>query len=138
MQAESVTELKEKNQNLEEKRNRLKNIIILMRREQFGSKSERFTELTPDQLIFNEIENESTTLFAQPEATETITYERKKGRSKKKPFPEHLPREEKVIDLAESEKICPHDGTRLKEIGEERTEKLKTIPAQMSVLVEIK
>ena len=56
----------------------------------------------------------------------------------KKPFPENLPREEKIINLPDSEKTCPHDGTRLKEIGEERTEKLKTIPAQSTVVVEIK
>ena len=69
---------------------------------------------------------------------ESIRYDRKKGRGVKKPFPAHLEREERIIYLAENEKICPHDGTRLVEIGEEASEKLKAISAQYSVLVLIK
>jgi transposase len=110
----------------------LKNIIELMQRNQFGSTSEKV--LPPDQLLFNEIEVESKS--AIPEQTELITYTRKKGRGAKKPLPENLPREEVTIDLPESEKICPHDGSPLKEIGVETTEKLKIIPAQVSVVIE--
>ena len=50
-----------------------------------------------------------------------------RGLFKRKPWSDSLPREEKIIDLPEEEKFCPHDGTRLKEIGEERTDKLKTV-----------
>ena len=67
--------------------------------------------------------------------TETITYKRRKGRQKKQPFPEWLPREEVIIDIPEEEKVCPHDGTRLKQIGFDSTERIKTIPAQSSVVV---
>ena len=119
---------------------RLRGIVLLLKREKFGSKSERFENV--DQLVFNELEREASALPDESGESETVTvtYEKKKkqGRAPKKPFPENLPREEKIIDLPESEKTCPHDGTRLKEIGEERTEKLKTIPAQSTVLVEIK
>jgi transposase len=130
-----VTELEEENAFLRSELERYKGLLKLSSRDRFGSKSERIEE-NPEQLVFNEIEKEA----AFPEAleTETITYERKKGRGKKKPFPDHLPREEKIIDLPDEQKICPHDGHRLKEIGEERVEKLKTLPAQMSVIVEIK
>jgi transposase len=119
---------------------RLNGIILLLKRGKYGAKSERVEDIPAEQLLFNEIEKEAAALplLEGPESTETITYDRKKGRAKKKPFPEHLPREEKIIDLPEDEKTCPHDGTRLKEIGEERSEKLKTIPAQMSIVVEIK
>jgi transposase len=112
---------------------RLNNIIRQMKRDIFGSKSEKFIPI-PGQLLFNEIEIESAQLL--PAEVETITYTRKKGRGKKKPFPDHLPREEKIIDLKPEEKFCPHDGTALKQIGEERKEKLKTIPAKMSIVLE--
>ena len=96
-------------------------MVLLLKRDKFGSKSERFE--SPDQLVFNELEREAGALPDQTGESETITvtYEKKKkhGRATKKPFPENLPHEEKIIDLAESEKTCPHDGTWLKEIGEE-------------------
>ena len=134
---ESVVQIQEENQYLKTEIHRLNQIILLLKRDKFGPKSERVEALPPEQLVFNEFEREAAQPIAREE-TQSITYDRKKGRRKKKPFPDQLPREEKIIDLREEEKFCPHDGTRLKEIGEERTEKLKTVPAQMSVLVEIK
>ena len=98
---------------------------LKIRREKWGSKSESFEN--SDQLVFNEIEVEGKKL--EPLETETITYIRKKGRGKKKPYPESLEREELIVDLEECQKICPHDGTRLKKIGEDLTEKLKSYPA---------
>ena len=88
---------------------------LKIRREKWGSKSESFEN--SDQLVFNEIEVEGKKL--EPLETETITYIRKKGRGKKKPYPESLEREELIVDLEECQKICPHDGTRLKKIGED-------------------
>lgn len=133
----SIDSLLEENGNLKSEIERLHGIIRLMKRDKYGPKSERAQEIPLEQLIFNEIETESAKPLGEDE-TETITYKRKKGRGPKKPFPEHLPRETRIIDLPESEKRCPHDGYQLKEIGEERCEKLKTIPAQMSIVIEIK
>jgi transposase len=137
MADETVPVLKEKINHLEGEVGRLQHIIHLLKRDKFGKKSEKF-EPAGDQLLFNEIEIEAKTV--EPEQTELIPgYRRKKkGRSARKPFPDHLPREEVVIDLPESEKVCPIDGTRLTEIGEEVTEKLKVIPAQAIVVVEKK
>jgi len=137
MGSEYTVDILEENKHLKAEVDRLAGIIRLMKRSQFGANSERVVELTAPQLLFNEIEKEASHP-APPQQTETITYTRKKGRGKKKPFPDNLPREEKILDLKEEEKICPHDGTQLKEIGEERAEKLKTIPAQMSIVVEVK
>lgn len=124
--------LKDKTQYLEDENEQLRKIIMLLKKEKFGSKGERF-EYINDQLLFNDIEVEAP---HAPEEKETITYSRKKGRKKKKPIPENIPREEKIIDIPEEEKICPHDGTPLKCIGETSTEKLKTVPAQSTVVVE--
>ena len=71
-----------------------------------------------------------------PLEQEEISYVRRKGRSKKTPFPEHLPREGKIIDIAESDKFCPHDGTKLKQIGFDVVEKIKTVPAQSTIVEE--
>jgi len=123
---------KEQIKYLGEEVERLQGYIRLLKRDKFGSKSERVEELT-DQLLFNEIEVEAP---KAPPEKETITYTRRRGRQKKKPIPANVPREEIIIDLPEQKKVCPHDGTRLKKIGEQISEKLKTVPAQTSVLIE--
>lgn len=127
-----VEEVLEENKNLKDEVKRLHHIIQLLKKDKFGSKAERYEEIT-DQLVFNEIEVEAPN---SPPEKETITYTRNRGRKKKKPIPEDVPREEKIIDIPEDEKTCPQDGTPLKCIGETITEKLKTIPAQTSVVIE--
>jgi len=136
--AEKINHLTEKNSHLSEENKRLRHMIDLYKKEKFGSKSEPFIEELDPQLLFNELEVEAATEPQLPLVQETITYTRKKGRQKKKPFPEDLPREDVIIDIPESEKVCPHDGTKLKEIGEDIVEKLKTEPARSTVIVEHK
>lgn len=140
MDENSVPQLKEKITYLESEVARLTHNLNLLKRDKFGSKSEKFTELPAEQLLFNEIEKEAKADTSEPEQTELIEgYTRKKkGRGARKPFPAGLLREEITIDLPESEKICPKDGTPLKEIGEEVTEKLKVVPAKVIVVVEKK
>ncbi len=111
--------------------------ILLHKR--FGSSSEK---LSADQLrLFNEAEQETDTLEqgVQKETVDTVTvpeHERKKpGR---KPLPKSLPREEIIYDLPEDEKVCPHEGHALKTIGEERTEQLDYIPAQVKVIEHVR
>jgi transposase len=108
----SNAELQQEVKSLQTEVERLKGMVLLLRREKFGSKSERFENA--DQLIFNEIEFLSGTLpdTSGESETETVSYKRAKpGRGKKKSFPENLPREERVFDLTENEKTCPHDGS---------------------------
>ncbi len=52
-------------------------------------------------------------------------------------MPKDLPREVIVHDISETEKIC-HCGTHLVRIGEEITEQLKYIPAQLSVIQHVR
>jgi transposase len=133
-----TSRLLEENAKLKNEIEYLRQMILLLKRDKFGSKSEKLPDLASDQFVFNELEVEARN--GVPEQTELIEgYERKKkGRGKKKPFPADLPREEVIIDLTEAEKICPYDGSRLKEIGEEVTEKLKIIPSKLIVVVERK
>ena len=64
------------------------------------------------------------------ERTEVKSYSRKK--SGRKPIDPRIRREEKIIDIAESEKVC-ECGANLTKIGEETNEKLIIIPAQVYV-----
>ena len=132
---EEVVELKNKVIFLTQEVDYLKHIVKLFKEEKFGSKSEQYVEEINPQLLFNELEQEAQG-EQLPLEQEHISYVRKKGREKKKPYPEHLPREEKIIDIDEVDKVCPHDGTRLKQIGFDVVEKIKTIPAQSSIVVE--
>lgn len=110
---------------LEEKLN-----ILLAKR--FGASSEKYS---PDQLrLFNEAERDGEGVDVErPPARITIpTHQRlKPGR---KPLPTSLPRIEVVHELEEAERVCTHDGHRLIEIGEELSEQLDIIPAQVQVI----
>ncbi len=58
----------------------------------------------------------------------------KRGR---KPLPIHLPREDVIHDLADSDKLCAC-GCQLSKIGQETSEQLEVIPAQLKVLRHIR
>lgn len=129
--------LKSENKKLSEDIEKLRAMLLHLKREKFGSISERFEDLSADQLALAFDEIEASAQLPGPSDMETISYTRKKtGKGKRKPIPEDVPRREEVIDLPDDQKICPHDGTPLKCIGEVVTEKLETIPAQSTVIVE--
>ena len=144
MSEEAIADIILENQSLKSELGHYKNelehkqwIIQKLKYQIYGPQSEKVSTDETEQFIFNELEKEAANI--EPEQTELIEgYTRKKGRGKKKPFPENLEREEVVIDLPEAEKHCPHDGTLLKEIGFDITEKLKCYPARTVVVVEKK
>lgn len=115
---------------------RLIEIILGLRRRHFGPRTEK--DKGHEQLgLFNEPE-EDAAAFANEEHGEedekiTIgTHERNKP--KRKPIPEDLPREVRVIVLSEEERKCPHDGTLMHESGEEVSEKYDVVPMQIRVI----
>jgi transposase len=88
----------------------------------------------PEQLL--EQETEAVTDEDQAEITEVAAHQRKtRGR---KPLPEHLPRVEVIHDLDEADKVCSIDGHRLHKIGEDISEQLEIIPAQIQVIRNIR
>jgi len=74
----------------------------LSKKRQFGSSSERTEQL----LLFNEAEAEAR-LDAPEPALETITYQRRKGRSRREMVREDLPVEIIEYRLPEEERLCP-------------------------------
>jgi transposase len=83
-----------------------------------------------EQIVTSEtIEEEST--IGPEGTTDADKTKKKRGRST---LPVYLPRVEVIHDLAESDKICPHDGEPLHKIGEDVSEQLEIIPATIRVI----
>lgn len=58
----------------------------------------------------------------------------KRAKRGRKPLDPALPREVVRYELPESERVCPHDGAALQEIGVEATEQLDILPQQVRVI----
>jgi len=113
----------------------LKEALILERNRQFAKATESLRSLQSE--LFNESELES--VDSEPivdTSIEVPSYKRK--RSGRKKLPEDLPRIEVIYDLSDEEKVCPHDGHTLKEIGEKASEQLDIIPMQIQVIRHIR
>ncbi len=103
----------------------------LAQQRQFGKSGEAANQLG----LFNESEETDTAAADESEAdTETITYTRHKP--KRKPLPAHLPRETVVHDI--EDKSCDCCGHDLHRIGEETSEQLEFIPAQVKVVEHVR
>ena len=111
--------------------------LALARR--YAASSEK---ITSDQIrLFDEAETDAGLVEISDEEGEFESVEvaghvrRKRGR---KPLPETLPRVEVVHELPESERVCPHDGAMLEEIGETVSEQLDIVPAKIRVIRHIR
>ncbi|MGB5706502.1 MAG: IS66 family transposase [Arenicellales bacterium] len=122
----------------------LKEALILARNRKFAATAESLRSLQSE--IFNEPEqdadgvaSESAESVVSDDETDTITvpaHQRRRGG--RKPLPEELPRIDVVHDLADDEKICPHDGSTLKLMGDKISEQLDIIPMQIQVIRHIR
>ena len=93
-------------------------------------------KISPDQyLLFDEAETDSEIEWEDDEVI-VPAHTRKKGGRKK--LPETLPRVEVVHELSVEERICPHDGATLAEIGAVTSEQLDIIPAKIQVIRHIR
>jgi transposase len=103
----------------------------LAQQKRFGASSEGH----PGQ---GELFNEAEELVAEvvESEQETISYTRNKP--KRKPLPADLPREVVVHDLDDADKVCGCCDNALHKIGEDKSEKLEFIPAQVKVIEHIR
>src|SRR5690606_7995723 len=118
----------------------LEELIKQFNRKQFAPTSEKLSRDQLDLGLFNEAESTEQTGTEEDTvepATEDTVEVPAHTRSKKPrvSLPSHLPREEVLYELPESERVCPHDGAALKAIGTEDHEQLEIIPAQVKVIV---
>jgi transposase len=104
----------------------------LFQHKRFGASSEKY----PEQMeLFNEAESILDALQQdEGELEETVTYQRNKpGR---KPLSKHIPREVVRHELPEAERVC-NCGHALHEAGEDKSEQLEIIPAQIKIIEHI-
>jgi transposase len=108
----------------------LKEQLDWFRRQVFGKRSEKIVQDTSKNILyFEDLENLEDT---KREETQPVqAHDRKKAARNGKDkisFPADLPVEQHVIDIPESEKVCPETGKQLVKIGEEVTQKLAHKP----------
>ena len=125
----------EKIKHYESEVNRLHEMLAELKRMQFGSKSERWE--SSEQLVFNEVEVESRKpdpLGEEVDVKIKVGAHTKKVRGHRRPLPDNLEREEIIVEVPESERFA-EDGSALKVIGYETSEKLSYEPSKTKVIV---
>jgi transposase len=112
----------------------LEEYVRLLKHQRFGRSSERHPEAQLG--MFNEAEVETDAAEKEEDAASgvEIAAHTRRAQGGRRPLPAWIPRLEIVHDLDASQKICPTDGTALERIGEESSEQLEFIPAQLRVL----
>ena len=128
---EKYYQLQNRYESLEERYILLNEKYLLVCHRHWAKKSEI---LPPEQYgFFDEAESEKLKTNEVEEIAESDSSKEvgAKNRGKRAPLPAYLPREEIIHDI--EDKQCPHDGSKLKKIGEEISERLKIIPAKIIV-----
>jgi transposase len=103
--------------------------VAAFERQLFAAKSEQRGAHQRD-LFFNEAEVLAP-LATAPKVRVPAHERIKRGR---KPLDPALPREVIRYELPEEARVCPHDGSALKEIGVEASEQLDIVPLQVRVI----
>ena len=132
-------QLRSKNQQISSQQKQIKLLEEMLRyanQKRYGSSSEK----SPQQELFDEAEDLDQEEQAESlESSDSISVPaHTRNKKQRVSIPESLEREEIVYDLEDSEKVCPHDGSALKHIGEETHEQLDIIPAEIKVLKHIR
>ena len=125
----------EKIKHYESEVSRLHEMLRELKRSKFGKKSERWQ--SSEQLIFNEAEVESRKPDPTGEEEDDeikVKAHTKKKRGHRRALPDNLEREEILVELPEVERFA-EDGTPLKIIGYEISEKLSYEPSKTKVIV---
>jgi len=121
--------LQDANNQLKQQVHSLLEALRLEKHRTFGSSSEK----GPDQTeLFDEADTPALVEESDYQGTPVAAHTRHK-KAVRKPLPADLPRIDKVIELPKSERQCPC-GCELHEIGEDTSEQLDIIPAQVQVI----
>lgn len=118
--------------------NKREEMYLALKRDKFGKKSERW-ETAEQQSFFNEAEleemkSQKNPYEESPPEVESITIpEHKKKKGHRKPLSKNIPRRVITVELPQEQRFA-EDGTLLKVIGVEISEKLVYEPSRMEVL----
>ena len=132
-----VEDLHAKVVSLTDRNRRLEHLVRELRRAMFGQKSEK---LHPDQLLlaFEELEGALAEAETDAPASTTPTPRAKRPAAERNlgHLPAHLPRTYQVIEPEST--LCPCGCGEMTKIGEDRTERLDVVPAQLQVIVTVR
>ncbi len=107
---------------------KLKLQLSNLRRQRFGTKSEALDKII-DQLELALVEAEAA---AEQHDCEPLSVEADaKGQPTRKPLPEHLPREDVILNPGET---CEQCGGALRHLGEDVSETLEYVPGRFKVI----
>ncbi len=129
--------LKQENEELRRKLERMNELLLNAQRARFGQSSEKREYVMPQQLgLFNEAEAEQD--HKAPEPTEETLRVQKHKRKPKRTIDEltvGLPVKTVVLELPEEEQFCESCGHKLKPIGKKFVRReLEVIPRQVNVI----
>lgn len=116
-------------------------MIILFRKEKFGSSSEKTpkSEIDGQLSIFNKAELEDTSKHEEPIVQKADGYYRNPTRTKRAELIKNLSVREIPCDILEEDMFCNQCGSGLKLIGYEKVcEELEYIPAKLQIVRYIK
>jgi transposase len=115
---------------------KLKFEIARLRRMQFGRSSERISRRIEQlELRLEELETGAAEETTKAEAEERRAPVPERAKPKRKPLPEHLPRQEMVHEPAgEGACTCPACGAGMAKLGEDVTEVLDYVPGRFQVI----
>lgn len=132
-----IIQLENTIKNLERQVNNLTEMVILLRKQKFGSSSEKTPkDVCKEQLsFFNEAEMEVSPGGKEPAVKRVDGYYRINSRTKREELLKDLPVEEIECDIPPDERICSKCRTKLVLIGREIVrEELQYIPAQLKII----
>lgn len=115
---------------------KLKFEIARLRRMQFGRSSERITRRIEQlELRLEELETGAAEEVTKAEAEERAAPIPERAKPKRKPLPEHLPRQEMVHEPeGDGACTCPACGAGMAKLGEDVTEVLDYVPGRFQVI----
>lgn len=123
--------------NLQDQVNNLTEMVLLLRKEKFGSSSEKTPRKDIDEQIslFNEAELEADASVPEPVSQDVKGYSRKDTRTKREEIIKDLPVREILCESAPEDQYCLQCDTALKPIGKETVrEELEYIPAKLQIV----
>jgi transposase len=132
-----ILQLENTVRNLEKQINNLTELVLLLRKQKFGSSSEKTPKSGCDNQLnlFNEAEQEAVSNAEEPAVKRVDGYYRKKSKTKREELLKDLPVEEILCDVPKEERICPQCQNSLVPVGKETVrEELEFIPAQLKII----
>ena len=120
-------------------RNQVSNLtemVMLLRKEKFGSSSEKTPKQIEGQLsLFNEAELEADGSVTEPIKKDVRGYTRVNARAKREELIKNLPVREILCESAPEDQICPDCHSSLRPLGKETVrEELEYIPAKLQIV----